>query len=502
MITKTTNRRSDWQTLLVTMLMVTSLVLMAWGIGRAEPVSPRQDRLEKALTLMWLHGFDATVRQSLEQLAGEATDEVTVKALFHLGCGALLEGKRGEAVTILGRIEKLGNAPEAKATAETFHKLLFPLANATGTVSIDVQNMAMPEVIRTIARSAGRSVIIDENVQPRKLTLHLPDSQFDEVMKILCRLGDLDTEQAGDIVVVHPGKPASSVMVGSDVISLDLNDYDIHEVLRFLASRAKMNVVFHKSVGGRISVKLDKVKPDEAFRLVTRSNDLIAVKEGDAWLVMNADQANAMGGKPNTMVVQFRNLDPDDAVVALTAAGFHNVARASETRGVVLTGSAEEIDKARALLRDRDQPSKPVMIATKIWEFKAPGPVDPQEFAKLSQAEKEKLAKLIAAPRILTLLGRSATVTIGDKKKGDEKIQNGVELSFYPSLLPNGMIQMQLSGTINTEVVQDQKAMESTRKIDSIFVIKPGSSFAYEVQGGAVPTLIEIMVTEPESHPE
>ena len=87
---------------------------------------------------------------------------------------------------------------------------------------------------------------------------------------------------------------ASSMMLSGDVrltnkndkITLSLRDSDVKQVLRMFADKVGMNVVFHSSVSGKVTLDLVDMPINEAFDLVlqvanlnyyTQNNTLIIV---------------------------------------------------------------------------------------------------------------------------------------------------------------------------------------------------------------------------------
>ncbi|NLI79461.1 MAG: hypothetical protein GX442_23820 [Candidatus Riflebacteria bacterium] len=453
----------------------------------------RRATLEKALAGMWLNGFDTAIRQTLEELAA-GHDEVAARALFHLGCGALMERRRPDAAAALQRLEAMTDIAAASASATLFRRLITPAADGQDRLCLDVKDLPLPEIIRMVSRMAGRAVVVDEGVEARNLTLFLPEVRFEEVMKILANLGNLQMDQVGDILVVRNRQQAETREVDG-TISLDFKDTDLRDVLRLIATKCGRNIAIHKSIRGKITIRLEKVTPEEAFRLVTRSCDLVLEKEGDAWLVLDApSRRTALGGRVEKAMIPLQFLDGREALTLLNRERLSGCETTQDGRTLLFQGSPETLDKVRTFLQEQDKPRRQILIGARIWEFNATGTIDVKAFAAKPLAEKEQLARLIAAPRLITLSGRSARIEVGTKKD-DQELRSGVELDLDPLILPDGLLQIQLKGMIRTETTSGNKPLESTRKIASTFVVKPGVPFTYEVQGGILPTVLEFTAT-------
>lgn len=486
--------RSKLGTLLA-FVFLTAFLLPSGTAGAADDQPDRRAALERTLNTMWFQGFDAKVRETLEHLAA-GRDEVAARALFHLGCGALMEGRAKDAATVLEHLEAMTGVPAASESAALFRRLSVSSGGGSEPFSVDFKDTPLPEIIREIARTAGRAVIVDEGVERRKLTLHLAEVDFDAVMKILADLGTLDLEQVGAIMVVRP-RPAAETAPDDEqgMISIDFRNADLRDVLRLVAAKCHRNVVFHKNVRGNITIRLERVPPEEAFRMVAKACDLIIQKEGESWLVLDAhNSGTALGGRAEKAMIPLQFMEAREALMLLNKERISGVESSSDGRSIFFEGDAATLERVRQLLQDQDMPRRQVLISTRIWEFYATGTIDVQAFAAKPQAEKEKLAKLLAAPRVLTLAGRNATIEVGEKKD-DQELKSGVELGFFPQILPDGLLQIELRGMIKTETTSGNKPMESTRKISSTFVVKSGAPFTYEVQGGLLPTVIEFVAT-------
>ena len=66
-----------------------------------------------------------------------------------------------------------------------------------------------------------------------------------------------------------------------DVISLDLKDADIRDVLRTFAELEHFNLVIDPEVRGSVTVRLENVRWQDALEVILRSNGLGSVSEGN-----------------------------------------------------------------------------------------------------------------------------------------------------------------------------------------------------------------------------
>ena len=72
------------------------------------------------------------------------------------------------------------------------------------------------------------------------------------------------------------------------LISISLRDSDVKQVLRMFADKAGMNIVFHSSVFGSVTLDLVDVPLNDAFNMVMEINDLNYVVDNKTIIVAKA----------------------------------------------------------------------------------------------------------------------------------------------------------------------------------------------------------------------
>lgn len=72
------------------------------------------------------------------------------------------------------------------------------------------------------------------------------------------------------------------------LISISLRDSDVKQVLRMFADKAGMNIVFHNSVSGSVTLDLVDVPLNDAFNMVMEINDLNYVVDNKTIIVAKA----------------------------------------------------------------------------------------------------------------------------------------------------------------------------------------------------------------------
>ena len=80
-------------------------------------------------------------------------------------------------------------------------------------------------------------------------------------------------------------------------ISLDFKDMDIVEALKFLATKAGLNIIPTNQVKGRVTLMIEDAAIKDIFDIMLRSNGLAYQRKGDIFNVMTEDEYKKLYGK-------------------------------------------------------------------------------------------------------------------------------------------------------------------------------------------------------------
>ena len=86
-------------------------------------------------------------------------------------------------------------------------------------------------------------------------------------------------------------------------ISISLRDSDVKQVLRMFADKAGMNIIFHNSVAGTVTLDLVDVPLNEAFDMVMEISDLNYVVQDKTIIVAGAGTSNFNLAKQNMTLI-------------------------------------------------------------------------------------------------------------------------------------------------------------------------------------------------------
>ena len=93
-----------------------------------------------------------------------------------------------------------------------------------------------------------------------------------------------------------------TIITNSDAkINLSLRDSDVKQVLRMFANKAGLNIIFHSSVNGKVTLDLVDTNVNDAFELVLDTCELTYYKDGATIII-------ASKGADTKMTFSKRNL--------------------------------------------------------------------------------------------------------------------------------------------------------------------------------------------------
>lgn len=85
-----------------------------------------------------------------------------------------------------------------------------------------------------------------------------------------------------------------SLARGNQKVAVSLRDSDVKQVLRMFADKAGLNIVFHKSVEGKITLDLVNVTLNDAFSMIMEMAELTYAIENDTIMVASSEEAKKL----------------------------------------------------------------------------------------------------------------------------------------------------------------------------------------------------------------
>lgn len=101
-----------------------------------------------------------------------------------------------------------------------------------------------------------------------------------------------------------------SITKGNPKVNLSLRDSDVKQVLRMFADKAGLNIIFHDSVSGKVTLDLVNVPLNDAFRMVMQITNLTYYIDHNTMVVASATEAQKLNlAKQEIMTIPVKYLD-------------------------------------------------------------------------------------------------------------------------------------------------------------------------------------------------
>ena len=162
----------------------------------------------------------------------------------------------------------------------------------------------------------------------------------------------------------------------TDPVTLDFDDMDVRDILKLLATKAKVNVVYGSEVTGAVTIHLKDVPFNEAFMTTLSMKGLIPVQVGENILrvVTPATLATQRAAGINqTKIIKLRYAQGADILPSITGIRAAEgrvgaVVHDKTTNSLVVTDSLEGITSLERVLSELDVRPQQVLIEVKIVE--------------------------------------------------------------------------------------------------------------------------------------
>jgi type II secretory pathway component GspD/PulD (secretin) len=312
------------------------------------------------------------------------------------------------------------------------------------------------------------------------------------------------------------GLAAGRIFAGSP-ISINARDTDLGDVIGLIARQSGLNIVADASVKPRrITFRLHNVDADIALATLAQAYDLQTHRDGNIVFVGDAVAMNRRYGGINSTSIALRNAKPSDAVKELKGTlPEASMVADDRSNSVVVTGNAELLATARALVSRVDQPGQQVMFEVRVTDVK---PIDdstnvgiqfggtgfgagaiaqfPFALTKSTIAVNAQInalvqnghAQILATPRIATLNNREATLLVGEtypivtvnQQTGFPSVSNvnvGVQLRVTPTIGDDGIITAEIHPEYS-EIIGFNASFPiiANRKVDATLRVRDGET--------------------------
>ncbi len=161
----------------------------------------------------------------------------------------------------------------------------------------------------------------------------------------------------------------------TELVTLSLRDADVKQVLRVFADKAKMNIVFHNSVSGEVTLDLKDVPVNTALEFVLDACQLTYVRQDNNMIVASKDAAKDLSyARQNFTTIPVKYVNAQMVANFLNKSMFNgkyqgvsavpNVAVNATKNELMIFGTDEDEKLVRKLLTKLD--TKPMMNVFRV----------------------------------------------------------------------------------------------------------------------------------------
>ncbi len=395
----------------------------------------------------------------------------------------------------------------SRRVAGAFLALWLVAAVPNPSVSLDVRDASITDVIALLAQESGVNVVADESVRPARVTLRLMHVPFMTALEIVAAAHGLSIAQRGSIIVIG----------AREAMNRDGQTYgasDSHTVIMQLQHAQAEDL--GKALIATLPVGTIVV-PDQRTNALVLSGDPRALERA-RMLVSALDSPLAAPARVQSVAYRLRYSRAGDVARELKAALTDGAFVADEQGNAVLVSGDDGVQEAaRQAIQALDVASPEVLFEVRVADITPAndssniglefGGVDAQgqpivggstyAFAGGSIAVNVRLnallsrghAQILATPRLVTINGREADLLIGETYPvvyntsvlGGANVQFvdiGVKLRLTPIVGPDGTV----TAEIHPEYSELQGFTSSgypiiaNRKIDSTLRVRSGQT--------------------------
>ena len=407
-----------------------------------------------------------------------------------------------------------------------------------GLLSIKVENGDIRQVMNQIADLTGINIVMNKNIQGT-VSANLNRVPLDVGLSHFLQANGFSLSISDDIYRVYmAGQHDQSnlaITVQKGLVSIDVRQADLAEVLRTISRLANINMVIFSGVRDVVDLKLDKVPVEEAIDIILSGTRFSYIISNGVYLV-----GDKTTGSPSSSLLTINEVIPlqyleVEKVPALLPHNFPpaNVKVLKEQNALLVTGTQEEIEFLNEYIAKIDTKIPLIVVDALILELnrnenESPGikfgmlyPDNegtvlfdsslgrltyksildlPKDFYLIIDAlVSENLATIKARPNITTLNGQQATIDVGTvqyykvvnvDKDGKEEtryqsVNGGVTLQVTPWVSGSGEITLKLSPSVSNigAVSAEGPPQVSRRMVDTTVRVKDGQTI---VIGGLI----------------
>jgi len=227
-----------------------------------------------------------------------------------------------------------------------------------------VKKVVEEEKPKIVKEKVTKKVEIEPNIQEEEHKQLVEKIREEERERKLAKL-PIEEKKRKPVAIGEVMGPVSQ-----ELVSLDFVDADISEVIRFFALKTEMNFVLAEGVKGKVTIHLYNIPFDEALKTVLDQKGLIPIQYSEN--VVKIVNKEKMPTYRKTFLLKNRNAsevkDTIDKALTEEEKKYTIVGLADVTNGLIVTSTAEGIEKLSKLVEELDVKKPQIKISARIME--------------------------------------------------------------------------------------------------------------------------------------
>jgi type IV pilus assembly protein PilQ len=154
------------------------------------------------------------------------------------------------------------------------------------TMSLDVKDTEISDVIRMISRGYGLNIILDRDVTG-KVTLHLTDAPIIEGLNTLAESNGWELVKEGSVYRIRKpvAKTKSSIKFSKGRLTVDIQNVNVIDFIKEISSKTAVSIVPDSKISGMVSGKLYKVPLEDGLKALLEGNGFKVTKRRNIYRV-------------------------------------------------------------------------------------------------------------------------------------------------------------------------------------------------------------------------
>jgi type II secretory pathway component HofQ len=162
------------------------------------------------------------------------------------------------------------------------------------TMSLDVKDTDIQDVIRMISKGYDLNIILDKDVTG-KVTLHLTDVPIMEGLQSLARSHGWEVSREGSVYFIRKAtdETRSVISYNDGLLTLDVQNMDVVDFVKTLSSKTAVSIVPDSKISGKVSGKLYRVPVDDGLRAILEGNGFQVTRRKNIYRVEAGESPKA-----------------------------------------------------------------------------------------------------------------------------------------------------------------------------------------------------------------